>query len=257
MKEQNPLDQLSEKLVRTLAKTSIEYSVIEPGDNILVAMSGGKDSYGLLHLLTRLMPRLPFDVKLVAVHVAQGQPGYNGEPLKNWLEQSGVPYEIVHQDTYSVVQRHTKPGETFCSVCSRMRRGVLYTTASRLGCNKIALGHHRDDTVATLMMNLFYSGKIQAMPAKYTTNNGELQVIRPMIEIAEHNLVELARLAEFPILPCGLCSTQEDHKRKFVGELLDNLEKDHPQIRNVMLGAIKNVRPSHLLDQTIERIKRT
>jgi tRNA 2-thiocytidine biosynthesis protein TtcA len=196
---------------------------------------------------------MPFEVSLVAVHVSQGQPGTDATPLRRWLEGTGVPFEIVEQDTYSVVLRHVREGDTACSVCARLRRGILYTTAERLGCNKLALGHHREDTLATLMMNLFYCGKIQAMPPKYRTDDGRFDVIRPLSEIAEHDQRELATLARFPIIPCALCSGQEDHKRRKMNLLLDELEKEHPQLKQVMLGALRNVRPTHLWDRTVVR----
>jgi tRNA 2-thiocytidine biosynthesis protein TtcA len=247
--------QLERKLLSTISHTSINYGVINSGDRILVAVSGGKDSYGLLYLLRLLKERLPFSIEITACHVSQQQPGFDPSPLIKWLEHTEMKTEIVEQDTYSVVQANTKEGETPCSVCSRMRRGILYTTAKRLGCNKLALGHHREDTLATLVMNLFFSGKIQAMPPKYTTNDGALEVIRPLIEVAESRLIELARHENFPIVPCGLCSQQKDHKRKWVNELLDHVEKQHPDIRNVMAGALKNVRPSHLFDKSL--VKKT
>jgi tRNA 2-thiocytidine biosynthesis protein TtcA len=253
MKPGNPLDKLTRELSAAMARTSIAYDLLAPGDRIAVAMSGGKDSYGLLHLLENLRRRLPFEVRLVAVHVSQGQPGTDPAPLRRWLEASGVPFEIVEQDTYSVVLRHVREGDTPCSACARLRRGILYTAAERLGCNKLALGHHREDTLATLMMNLFYCGKLQAMPPRYRTDDGRFDVIRPLVEIAEHDLRALASLAGFPIVPCALCSGREDHKRRKMNLLLDDLEKDHPQLKQVMLGALRNVRPTHLWDKTVVR----
>ena len=215
----------------------------------MVAGSGGKDSYVLLYLLSRLIPRLPFSMELVAVHVNQCQPGYDGSPLEDWLKEFGVPFEIVVEDTYSVVERNLKPGSTACPICSRMRRGVLYSTAERLGCNKIALGHHRNDTLATLLLNLFYSGKLQAMPARYTSSCGRFEVVRPMIELAEEEIATLAQLVGFPIIPCGLCSNQEDHQRLAMVDLINTLEKRNPKVKSIMLAAIKNLKPSHLLDK--------
>ncbi len=248
-------EQLEKKLIRRLARTSIQYDVLAPGDRILVAVSGGKDSYCLLYLLDKLRGRLPFHIDITACHVNQGQPGYDGSGLAAWLEKSGIPHEIVEQDTYSVVVRNTREGETACSVCSRMRRGILYTRAEKLGCNKVALGHHREDTLATLMLNLFYGGKVQAMPARYTTNDGRLQVVRPLIEVAEDDLRQLAKMVGFPIMSCGLCDNQLDHKRKMVGDLLDELERDNPELKNIMLAALKNVRPTHMLDLDLTKNK--
>lgn len=254
MKETDPKMALEAKLTKKMARTSIHYGVLEAGDRILVAVSGGKDSYCLLYLLDKLRQRLPFQIEITACHVSQGQPGFDPTPLVDWLSRSGIAFEIVEQDTYSVVQRNIQPGQTACSVCSRMRRGILYSTARRLGCNKLALGHHREDTLATLMINLFYAGKMQAMPAKYTVDEGDLQVIRPMIELVEADLIDLSREWAFPIVPCVLCSGQADHRRKFVSGLLADLEKDHPDLKNIMLGAIKNVRPTHLLDPSIRKV---
>ncbi|MBN2715926.1 MAG: tRNA 2-thiocytidine(32) synthetase TtcA [Deltaproteobacteria bacterium] len=246
---------LTEKIIKTIAKTSGAYGIIEPDDKIMVAVSGGKDSYGLLYLLNELKKRLPFNIEIIALHVAQGQPGVDPTPLIEWLEQSGIPHEIAREDTYSVVQRNLTEGGTPCAICSRLRRGIIYTRAEKLGCNKVALGHHREDTLATLMMNLFYSGKLQAMPPKYTTDDGRFEVIRPMIEVPEPDLIALRDEQQFPIVPCALCSGQEDHKRRYVNELLDAVQDTHPTLRNVMLGALKHVNPSHLLDLTVERKK--
>ncbi|MBN2358386.1 MAG: tRNA 2-thiocytidine(32) synthetase TtcA [Deltaproteobacteria bacterium] len=239
---------LERRLLKTVARTSIAYRVLEPDDRIAVAVSGGKDSYGLLHLLDRLRRRLPFSIELIAVHVAQGQPGYDGTPLRDWLRQSGIRYRIVEEDTYSIVRQRIDGGATPCALCSRLRRGILYTTARRLGCNKVALGHHRDDALGTLLLNLFYAGTLQAMPARYLSDDGDCLVIRPLIEAAESDLERLAELLRFPIVPCSFCGSRPDARRAAMGRLLAELERDHPQLRSVMLGALKNVRPSHLLD---------
>ncbi|MEZ4465685.1 MAG: ATP-binding protein [bacterium] len=179
----DPVDVLEQRLRRRIVRTIKEFGLIQEGDRVLVAVSGGKDSYGLLDLLTRIRARSPFPFELVAVHLDQVQPGYDGAPLAAWLAdftaRTGVPSEIVQRDTYSIVKRLTKEGGTYCAPCSRLRRGILYDTAERLGCNKLALGHHRDDALETLLLNLFYSGKLQAMPAGYTTNDGRFEVIRP------------------------------------------------------------------------------
>src|SRR5690606_19511917 len=194
----------------------------------MVALSGGKDSYGMLHLLSDLRTRLPFAIDLVAVHLDQKQPGYDGAPLRAYLEKSGVPFEIVGEDTYSVVMGHVKEGGTYCSLCSRLRRGVLYRVAERLGCNKIALGHHRDDALETFLMNLIYSGKLQSMPPKYTTDDGRFEVIRPLIQCEESLLIALAEEQAFPILPCNLCGSQEGLKRDRMAALLSQLESEKP-----------------------------
>src|SRR5688572_15333563 len=219
----------------------------------MVAMSGGKDSYTLLHLLGKLVPRLPFTVELIAVHLDQVQPGYDGAGLRRWLEGSGVRYEILREDTYSVVTEHLDDQSTYCSLCSRLRRGILYTVAERLGCTKIALGHHRDDSLETFLLNLFYSGKLQAMPARYRTDDGRFEVIRPLIECAEATIAEYATQVAYPIIPCNLCGSQEGLKRDAMTRLLAELERDHPNVRSVMFSAIGNVRPSHLLDREVAR----
>lgn len=242
---------LEQKLLRQLSQTSKAYQLLAPHDRIMVAISGGKDSYTLLQLLAKLRTRLPFPVELIAVHLDQAQPGYDGRALTAWLEASGLPFEILREDTYSVVTSHLDNQATYCSLCSRLRRGILYTAAGRLGCNKIALGHHREDTLETFLMNLFYAGKLQAMPAQYTTDDGRFQVIRPLIECGEAQIARYAQLAAFPIIPCNLCGSQDGLKREAMHELLSKLEADHPNLRAVMLNALRNVRPTHLLDHDL------
>jgi tRNA 2-thiocytidine biosynthesis protein TtcA len=205
----------------------------------------------MLELLGKLTARLPFEVELVAVHLDQRQPGYDGRPLEQWLEGSGHRYEILSEDTYSVVVDKLDPGATYCSLCSRLRRGILYSAAERLGCNKIALGHHRDDALETFLMNMIYSGKLQAMPAAYTTDDGKFSVIRPLIECAESTIREYAALRAFPILPCNLCGSQPNLKRDAMTALLDSLEQQTPDVRSVMFAALKNVVPTHLLDRDV------
>lgn len=237
-----------------MTRTIAHHDLVGPGDHVMVAVSGGKDSYTLLDLLWEARRKAPFRFEVTAVHLDQVQPGYDGRPLRTWLEAFGAPFEIVQQDTYSTVVRVTPKGKAFCAACSRMRRGILYTTAARLGCNKIALGHHRDDALETLLLNLFYSGKLQAMPAGYTTDDGRFEVIRPLVECAESDIVEHAAERAYPILPCNLCGSQDGLRRQKMGQLLDQLEDDSPHVRSVMLNALRNVRPSHLLDPTVRRI---
>lgn len=241
------------QLMRQLKRTSEDFRLLEAGDRVLVAMSGGKDSYGMLHLLARLVPRLPFPVELVAVHLDQAQPGYDGAPLRAWLEASGVNFRILREDTYSVVIDHVKEGQTYCSLCSRLRRGILYQAAEQLECNKIALGHHRDDALETFLMNLFYAGKLQSMPPKYTTDDGRFRVIRPLIQCEEEKLCALSVERAFPILPCNLCGSQDGLKRDRMTELLVQLEREHPTIKSVMMAALGNVCPTHLLDRDVGR----
>ena len=249
--EQPSIERVRRKLTRRMMRTVRSFGLIEEGDQIMVAISGGKDSYTLLDLLWRVRKKSPFHFGIIAVHLDQKQPGYDGRPMKSWLDNSDYEYEIVERDTYSVVLELTKPGGTYCAPCSRMRRGILYDTAERLGCNKIALGHHRDDTLETVMMNMFFSGKLQAMPAVYTTDDQRFQVIRPLIECAESDIEEYARQSAFPILPCNLCGSQSGLQRERMSDLLTQLEKDIPNVREVMLAALKNVRPTHLLDTTV------
>jgi tRNA 2-thiocytidine biosynthesis protein TtcA len=244
---------LESRLYRDVKDTCENYQLLAKGDRIMVCMSGGKDSYTLFHLLTRLVPRLPFPVELVAVHLDQVQPGYDGAGLRAWLEATGQRFEILREDTYSVVTSHLPETATYCSMCSRLRRGILYTAAERLGCNKLALGHHRDDSLETFLLNLFYSGKLQAMPASYRTDDGRFEVIRPLIECAESEIAALAAELAFPIIPCNLCGSQDGLKRDAMTALLASLETDNPHIRSVMLNALRNVRPTHLLDRDVAR----
>jgi tRNA 2-thiocytidine biosynthesis protein TtcA len=244
---------LEARLYRDVKATCESYQLLAPGDRIMVAMSGGKDSYTLFHLLTRLVPRLPFAVELVAVHLDQVQPGYDGSGLRAFLEASGERFEILREDTYSVVTSHLPETATYCSLCSRLRRGILYSAAERLGCNKIALGHHRDDSLETFLLNLFYSGKLQAMPASYRTDDGRFDVIRPLIECAERDIVAFVAHQAFPIIPCNLCGSQEGLKRDAMTQLLAQLEATNPHVRSIMANALRNVRPTHLLDRDVAR----
>jgi tRNA 2-thiocytidine biosynthesis protein TtcA len=243
---------LERRLWNEVRDTCEEYSLFAPGDHVMVAMSGGKDSYTLLHVLHKLVPTHYPEVRLTAVHLDQQQPGYDGAPLRAYLEQSGVAFEILSEDTYSVVTERLGPDQTYCSLCSRLRRGILYSAAERLGCNKLALGHHRDDGLETFLMNLFYSGKLQGMPASYVTDDGKLSVIRPLIASAEATIRELAELCAFPILPCNLCGSQSGLKRDRMAALLEQLERESPPLRAVMANALKNVRPTHLLDRDVQ-----
>lgn len=244
---------LEKQLYKTVKEACVTHRLLEPDDRILVALSGGKDSYTMLTILDKLVPRLPFKVSLVPVHLDQKQPGYDGTTLRAWLEARGGEFHILSEDTYSVVTEHIDDSSTYCSLCSRLRRGILYTAAERMGCNKLALGHHRDDSLETFLMNLFYAGKMQAMPAKYRTDDDRFDVIRPLIDCAEDRIAEFAALERFPILPCNLCGSQDGLKRDAMTRLLGELEKGHPNVRNVMWSALHNVRPTHLLDADVLR----
>lgn len=242
---------LAGDLSRTMLRTVCEYGLIAEGDRILVAVSGGKDSYTLLDLLWRARRKAPVHFDLIACHLDQGQPGYDGRAIEAWLQGLGAPNEVLHEDTYSIVKDQTASGETYCGPCSRLRRGVLYSAAARLGCNKVALGHHRDDALETLLLNLLYAGRLQAMPARYRTVDGRFQVIRPLIECAEEDIARHAAAAGYPIMPCNLCGSQVGLKRDAVARLLARIEEEIPGVRGVMLAALKNVRPTHLLDAEV------
>ena len=244
---------VEKKLRERVQKTCATYGLIAPGDRVLVALSGGKDSYTLLTLLRDLQRRAPFEFSLVAVHLDQRQPGYDGAALVAYLRALDVEFEVLSEDTYSVVVAHVEEGGTYCSLCSRLRRGILYTAAERLGCNKLALGHHRDDALETFLMNLFYAGKMQAMPARYTTDDGRFEVIRPLIECAERDIARFAAMEGYPIIPCNLCGSQPGLARDQMSALLAQLEATQPNVRQVMLNALRNVRPTHLLDQDVAR----
>ncbi len=241
--------ELERILLRDVGRAIAEHHLIENGDRILVAMSGGKDSYGLMVLLRALQKRAPISFELLALHLDQGHPGYDGTPLIDWLEQEKVPHHVLHEDTYSIVTDKVPEGKTYCSLCSRLRRGILYRAAGELGCNKIALGHHRDDALETVLLNLFFGGKLASMPALLHSDDGRNTVIRPLIYCAESHLAAFAAERRFPILPCNLCGSQSEAQRKQMKVLLAELETKHPTLRQTMLAALGNVNPSHLLDR--------
>jgi len=241
------------KLMRRMMRTVETFDLIKENDRILVAISGGKDSYTLLDLLFLAQKRAPFKFDIVAVHLDQAQPGYDGQCLEAFLEHLGAPFEILREDTYSVVKDKTKEGQAYCFICSRLRRGILYTAAERLNCNKLAMGHHRDDALETLLMNMCFSGRLQTMPAKYRTDDGKFEVIRPLIETGEDEIRRYAQERAFPIIPCNLCGSQEGLQRDKMKELLNTLEAQIPDVRHVMLSALRNVRPSHLLDTDVHK----
>jgi tRNA 2-thiocytidine biosynthesis protein TtcA len=243
--------ELERRLLRDVGRAIGDHGLIESGDRIMVAMSGGKDSYALCVLLEALQKRAPIGFELVAVHLDQGQPGYDGAPLRDWLEADGVPYRLLHENTYAVVTDKIPAGKTYCSLCSRLRRGILYRVAGELGCNKIALGHHRDDALETLLLNLFFGGKLASMPPKLTSDDGRFVVIRPLAYVAEADLAAFATERRFPILPCLLCGSQQDAQRKQMKLLLGELEAKHPHLRATMLAALGNVNPSHLYDRRL------
>jgi tRNA 2-thiocytidine biosynthesis protein TtcA len=250
---QSRTTQLEKELARELGRCVADFDLIAPGDRIMVCMSGGKDRYTLLHLLERARRRAPIPFSLVAVHLDQGHPGYDGSPLEGWLARAGFEYRILREDTYSVVKANVPEGKTYCSLCSRLRRGVLYNAAVELGCSKIALGHHRDDAIETLLLNLMFSGSLKSMPPKLLSDDGRNTVIRPLLYAKEQDIVELAGLLAFPILPCDLCGSQDNLKRKQVKNLLSTLEQSAPKVKDSMLAALANVRAAHLLDGELWR----
>jgi tRNA 2-thiocytidine biosynthesis protein TtcA len=221
----------------------------------MVCLSDGKDSYTLYQLLERLRARSPVHFDLVAVHLDQGHPGYDGSPLEGWLRARGADYRIVRENTYSIVKEKLDPegtgDKTYCSLCSRLRRGVLYNLAQELGCTKIALGHHRDDAIETLLLNQIFAGSIKAMPPKLVSDDGRNVVIRPLLYCAEKDIARFAALEGYPILPCDLCGSQEHLMRQEVKRLLVQLEGIAPRVRESMLAALGNVRPTHLLDRDL------
>lgn len=245
------MDALERKLSRSLARAVTDFDMIEDGDRILVAVSGGKDSYTMLHLLRVLQRRAPVRFDLVAVNIDQGHPGYPGHLLREYMAQAQYPFVMIAEDTYSIVTEKIPAGKTFCSLCSRLRRGILYRVATELGCTKIALGHHRDDVLQTLILNLLFAGKLAAMAPKLLADDGEHVVIRPLVYCGEPEIAAFASAAEFPILPCDLCGSQEQLQRKAVGRLIDDLERDRPGTKAIMLAALRNVVPSHLLDKKL------
>jgi tRNA 2-thiocytidine biosynthesis protein TtcA len=236
-----------------MLRTVAAYGLIEQGDRIMVAVSGGKDSYTLLDLLLAARRKAPISFELVAYHLDQAQPGYDGAPLIAWLEESGISFEVGREEVYSAVIAESGEEEdaSHCRLCSRLRRGIMYSAAARLECNKIALGHHRDDALETLLLNLLYAGRLQAMPASYLTNDSRFRVVRPLIECGERDIARHAEKAAYPILPRASCVFWKNSKRKMVAQLLSSLERDIPDLRQVMLAALKNVRPSHLLDSEV------
>lgn len=253
--EKSSLERLEKKLLYHIGEVNTDFSLIEPGDRIMVGISGGKDSYTMMFLLDLLRRRSPKPFTLVAVNLDQGHPGFPAKVLEDWFIQQGYEYRMLQRDTYSVVLEKIPEGRTYCSLCSRLRRGILYGAADELGCNKIALGHHREDLLETLMLNLIHSGQLKAMPPKLFADNGRNVVIRPLAYCAEADIAEYARLRAFPIVPCDLCGSQENLQRKQIKGLLAGLEAQHPRMKNSMLAALKNVRASHLLDKDLLRLR--
>jgi tRNA 2-thiocytidine biosynthesis protein TtcA len=241
-------DAPARELRRALGRAVMKFKMIEDGDRVMVALSGGKDSYTMLVLLDELRRRAPVRFELVPVHLDQHQPGYDGAPLRRWLEARGGEFHVLSVDTYSVVIDKVPEGKTYCGLCSRLRRGILYTAAKDLRCTKIALGHHRDDAIETLLLNLLFTGQLKSMPPVLRSDDGQNTVIRPLYLCEEKTIVEFAAQQAFPILPCNLCGSQDGLWRDQVATLLTDLERRIPNVRSSIMGALQNVRPTHLPD---------
>jgi tRNA 2-thiocytidine biosynthesis protein TtcA len=241
---------LEKKLSHSVGRAIADFAMIAEGDRVMVAVSGGKDSYTLLYLLRALQKKAPVDFELKVVNIDQGHPGYPAQRLRDYMAQEKHDFTMIQEDTYSIVTEKIPAGSTYCSLCSRLRRGILYRVAAELGCTKIALGHHRDDILQTLLLNLFFAGQLAAMPPKLAAQEGHV-VIRPLAYCAEEDIAAFSNALEFPILPCDLCGSQDNLQRKAVGRMLNDLEAKQPGVKASMLAALQNVRPSHLLDREL------
>ena len=246
---------LEKRLCRQVGQAISDFNMIEAGDRIMVCMSGGKDSYGMLDILMKMKARAPVDFTLVAVNLDQKQPGFPAEVLPNYLKDLSIEFHIETQDTYSIVKDKIPEGKTMCSLCSRLRRGILYRVARELRCNKLALGHHRDDMLQTFFLNMFFGGKLKGMPPKLVSDNGEFMVIRPLAYVAETDLQRWAAHRQFPIIPCTLCGSQENLQRQVVGNMLREWQKKYPGRIENMFAALQNVVPSHLMDARLHDFK--
>lgn len=250
-KEQLESNKLQKRLRRNVGKAVADYRMIEEGDRIMVCLSGGKDSYAMLDILMNLQKNAPVQFELVAVNLDQKQPGFPEQVLPNYLDTLDIEYHILEKDTYSIVTSKIPEGKTYCSLCSRLRRGTLYGFAEQIGATKVALGHHRDDIVETLFLNMFYQGKLKAMPPKLLSDDKRNMLIRPLAYCKESDLVALAELKQFPIIPCNLCGSQAGLQRNAVKEMLAQWERQFPGRIDAIFGAIKNVAPSQLADTSL------
>ncbi|MGB0892217.1 MAG: tRNA 2-thiocytidine(32) synthetase TtcA [Flavobacteriaceae bacterium] len=249
------LKQITKKLQRSTGEAIEQFSMIEDGDKIMVCLSGGKDSYTLLQMMLHFQKVAPISFDIVAVNLDQKQPNFPEEVLPNYLTEIGVDFKIIEKNTYKVVMDKTPEGKTTCSLCSRLRRGTLYEAAKDLGCNKLALGHHRNDIIETFFLNFFFSGKIETMPPKFKNDAGDLVILRPLSFCKESDIETYSNHMEFPIIPCNLCGSQENLQRKKVKQMIAGWEIDFPDRSSIMMKALQNVYPSHLLDHSIYDFK--
>lgn len=254
-KAQYNANKLQKRLRRNVGKAIADFNMIEDGDRIMVCLSGGKDSYAMLDILMNLRDHAPVNFELIAVNLDQKQPGFPEDVLPAYLNSLGIEYKIVEEDTYSIVQDKLPEGKTTCSLCSRLRRGILYRTATELKATKIALGHHREDILETLFLNMFYGGKLKTMPPKLVTDDGQHTVIRPLAYCKERDLINYADVKAFPIIPCNLCGSQPNLQRQVVKEMMKEWDKHHPGRLETMFSAVQNVVPSHLADHTLYDFK--
>ena len=247
-KDRTRFNKLQKRLRREVGQAIADYNMIADGDRVMVCLSGGKDSYTMLEILRNLQVSAPVKFELVAVNLDQKQPGFPEHVLPEYLEKEGVPYHILEKDTYSIVKEKTPEGKTTCALCSRLRRGSLYGFAEEIGCNKIALGHHRDDIIETLFLNMFFTGKLKAMPPKLRSDDGKHIVIRPLAYSREKDIARFAELKQFPIIPCNLCGSQENLQRQVIKDMLQDWDKKHPGRIESIFAAVQNVAPSQLAD---------
>lgn len=250
-KQQYNFNKLQKRLRREIGNAIADFNMIEEGDRIMVCLSGGKDSYTLLDILRNLQQSAPVNFELVAVNLDQKQPGFPEDILPAYLESIGVEYKIVQEDTYSIVKDKIPEGKTTCSLCSRLRRGILYRTATELGATKIALGHHRDDILETMFLNMFYGGKLKGMPPKLVSDDGKHVVIRPLAYCREKDIERFAEIREFPIIPCNLCGSQPNLQRQVIKEMLRDWDKRYPGRIETMFSATQNIVPSHMCDNKL------
>ncbi|GLR09269.1 tRNA 2-thiocytidine(32) synthetase TtcA [Mixta theicola] len=250
-KEQYNLNKLQKRLRRNVGEAIADFNMIEEGDRIMVCLSGGKDSYTMLEILRNLQQSAPVNFSLIAVNLDQKQPGFPEHVLPQYLESIGVEYKIVEENTYGIVKDKIPEGKTTCSLCSRLRRGILYRTATELGCTKIALGHHRDDILQTLFLNMFYGGKMKGMPPKLMSDDGKHIVIRPLAYCREKDIERFAIARQYPIIPCNLCGSQPNLQRQVIADMLRDWDKRYPGRIETMFSAMRNVVPSHLADAAL------